>query len=95
MIAHSIECNNPKCNNRLTVQIRKAMSEPILFCSQDCFDSVLSQSEKASDNYNYENPEELRHLVKNLVALHHQNNIQLLNLVHLIDNDKIMCFSKS
>jgi TRAP-type mannitol/chloroaromatic compound transport system substrate-binding protein len=29
---------------------------------------VLLQNEKMSENYNYEDPEEMRHMVKNLMA---------------------------
>src|SRR5207344_882475 len=68
MIGQSIKCNNPKCNNRLTVQTKKTESKPILFCSQNCYNSVLLQNEKIDKNYNYEDPEEMRHIVKNLMA---------------------------
>lgn len=80
MVVQSIKCNNANCNNRLGVQTKKAESKPILFCSQNCYNSLLLQNEKMSENYYYEDPDEMRHMVKNLMAETKQLHSEVQNL---------------
>lgn len=62
-----IKCKNSYCDNRLRVQIKKRESKPIFFCSEVCLSPTMPQNEKMSQDYNYEDPEQIRHLVKNLI----------------------------
>ena len=67
MNAKLLRCKNPNCSNKLQVQFRNAESKPIIFCSTPCFNAILEQ-EKLRPSLQPEDPNELRLLVKNLVA---------------------------
>jgi len=62
-----VKCKNGHCDNRLKVHIQKRETKPIFFCSEVCLSPAIPQNEKMSQDYNYEDPEQIRHLVKNLI----------------------------
>ena len=62
-----IKCKNDHCDNRLRVQMKNRESKPMFFCSEVCLNPTVLQNEKMSQDYNYEDPEQIRHLVKNLI----------------------------
>ena len=67
MNAKLLMCKNPKCSNKLKVQFSNADSKPIIFCSMVCFNTIL-ENEKLNQGPEFEDPNELRLLVKNLVT---------------------------
>lgn len=52
--------------NRLNVGLDNTDSKPILFCSESCLNSY--ENEKLISNLNYEDPKEVKTLVRNLVS---------------------------
>lgn len=67
MNARLLRCKNPNCSNKLKVQSIDADSKPIIFCSTSCFNTLL-ESEKLNQRSEFEDPNELRQLVRELVA---------------------------
>ena len=61
-----IKCKNKNCMNRLNVGLDNTDSKPILFCSELCLNSF--EDEKFNSTINYEDPNEVRTLVQNLVS---------------------------
>lgn len=73
-----IKCKNKDCSNRLNVGLNNAHSKPILFCSELCLNSF--ENEKFNSTLNYDNPNEVRTLVQNLVTQTKQLQSELENL---------------
>lgn len=73
-----IKCKNKNCINRLNVGFDNTDSKPILFCSELCLNSF--ENEKFSSTLNYEDPNEVRTLVQNLVSQTKQLQSELENL---------------
>ena len=67
MNTHRIKCKNDHCDKALNVEHIDG-SEPILFCSQVCLNSYLSENQILNPNLNYEDPKEVRMVVKNLLT---------------------------
>lgn len=67
MNTERIKCENENCENRLRVELGN-QSKPILFCSQTCLNSYFLQNETSNSNFHYEDPNEVRKLVRNLVS---------------------------
>jgi hypothetical protein len=64
-----IKCKNENCNNKLRVQLDDSSEpRPILFCTELCLHSVLNKKQKSDENFNYDDPKEIRELVQNLIA---------------------------
>lgn len=78
MITKLLRCKNPSCSNELKVQSIDAESKPIIFCSKSCF-NALFKSEKLSRNLESDDPNELRQLVKDLVAQTNEMKKELEN----------------
>ena len=78
-----IKCKNGHCDNRLRVHIQKRETKPIFFCSEACLNPTMPQNRKMSQDYNYEDPEQIRHLVKNLIneTKRLQNEVQSLRRI--------------
>jgi tRNA-dihydrouridine synthase len=62
-----IKCENGYCDSRLRVQIKYRQSKPVFYCGEACLNPTLLQNEKMSQEYYYEDSEEIRQLVNNLV----------------------------
>ena len=62
-----IKCENEQCENRLRVELNNQF-KPVLFCSQACLNSYLLQHETLNHNSHYEDPQEVRKLVQNLLS---------------------------
>jgi hypothetical protein len=75
-----IKCKNGACDNRLRVQTKNIESKPILFCSDRCFASVVPQNEILDHTITYEDPQEIRDLVKNLLSQTKQLQNEVVNL---------------
>ena len=73
-----IKCKNKNCINRLNVGLDNTDSKPILFCSELCLNSF--EDEKFNSTINYEDPNEVRTLVQNLVSQTKQLQSELENL---------------
>jgi len=75
-----VKCKNKNCTNRLEVGLSNPESKPILFCRESCLDSF--EIEKSQD-YNYEDPVQIRYLVKNLITetKRLQNEVQTLRKI--------------
>jgi len=80
MKAQWIRCKNDNCSKRLRVEINDIESKPILFCSDRCLNSIFSENEKLNHNFNYEDPKEVRRLVKNLISQTKRLQNELENL---------------
>ena len=79
MTRQLIKCKNKNCSNRLNVGPNiKTDSRPILFCSESCLNSF--ENEKLISKLNYEDPKEVRTLVRNLVNQTKQLQIELARL---------------
>ncbi len=61
-----IKCKNKNCINRLTIGVNNTDSKPIMFCSELCPNSF--ENEKFSSTLNYEDPNEVRTLIQNLIS---------------------------
>jgi len=73
-----IKCKNKNCINRLNVGLDNTDSKPILFCSELCLNAFENQ--KFNSSINYEDPNEVRTLVQNLVSQTKQLQSELENL---------------
>jgi hypothetical protein len=62
----------------LNVRLHDTDSKPILFCSELCLDSF--ENEKFNSAINYDDPNEVRTLVQNLVSQTKQLQSELENL---------------
>jgi hypothetical protein len=79
MNRHWIKCKNDQCNNRLRLESNNEY-KPILFCSQKCLNSYLFQNEELNANLNYEDPNQVRELVQNLLSQTKEIQNELKNL---------------
>lgn len=73
-----IKCKNKNCINRLNVGLDNTDSNPILFCSELCLTSF--ENEKFNSTISYEDPDEVRTLVQNLVSQTKQLQSELESL---------------
>ena len=78
MTMQVIKCKNKSCINRLNVGLDSPDSKPILFCSDLCLNSF--EVEKFNSTLKYEDPNEVRTLVQNLVSQTKQLQSELENL---------------
>lgn len=78
MTMQVIKCKNKSCINRLNVGLDNPNSKPILFCSDLCLNSF--EDEKFDSTLKYEDPNEVRTLVQNLVSQTKQLQSELENL---------------
>jgi hypothetical protein len=78
MTMQVIKCKNKSCINRLKVGLDIPDSKPILFCSDLCLNSF--EDEKFNSTLKYEDPNEVRTLVQNLVSQTKQLQSELENL---------------
>lgn len=67
MNSQMIKCKNEHCNNQLRVQ-SSIDSKPILFCSESCLKSVLNEYQKLNQEFDFEDPNEVKKLVQNLIS---------------------------
>lgn len=67
MAIRTIVCNNSACAKPLRILIDDTEPKPILFCSNECLNSFLSQSEKKAQDLNCEDPNEVKEFVNNLM----------------------------
>jgi hypothetical protein len=67
MVIQTIECNNSVCRKPLKVLTDDTEPIPILFCSIECLNSFLLESEKKSQDLNSEDPTEVKEFVNNLM----------------------------
>jgi len=63
----TILCNNGACAKPIRVLVDGTESIPILFCSNECLNSFLLQSEKNNPDLNSEDPNEVKEFVNNLM----------------------------
>lgn len=75
-----IKCKKEDYNNQLRVQFSNKNSKPILFCSESCLFSVLNKYQNLDKEFDYENPNEVKKLVQNLVSQIKQLQSELKNL---------------
>ncbi|MGE5685324.1 MAG: hypothetical protein ACM3ZS_09315 [Nitrososphaerota archaeon] len=73
-----IKCKNKNCINRMNVLLDNNDSKPILFCSESCLNSF--ENERFDSTLKYEDPNEVRTLVKSLVSQTKQLQRELENL---------------
>lgn len=81
MTIQAIKCKYKNCSNRLSVAQKNTDFKPILFCSELCLDSF--ESEKFTYHLNYEEPNEVRELVQNLVIQTKQLQSELEKLKNI------------
>ena len=67
MTIQTIICNNSDCGKPLRVLIDDTEPTPILFCSNECLNSFLLESEKKAQELNSEDPNEVKEFVNNLM----------------------------
>src|SRR4030095_5993517 len=75
----TVKCNNNECRKRYNVKT-DSEQKPLLFCSQTCLNSYLSQIEKLDPNFDYDDPKEVRKLVQNLLGQTKQIQNELQSL---------------
>ena len=75
----AVKCNNNECNKRYSVET-DSEQKPLLFCSQTCLNSYLSQSEEIDVNFDYDDPRQVRKLVQNLLGQTKQIQNELQSL---------------
>jgi hypothetical protein len=80
MRTRRIKCKNDHCSNHLRIELKDIQSYPILFCSEQCLNSLLSENDKSSNDFNYEDPKEVRQVVQNLLSETKQIQNELKNL---------------
>lgn len=67
MAIQTITCYNSNCGKPLRVLVDDTQSKPILFCSNQCLNSFLLESEKKTQDFNSEDPNEVKKFVNNLM----------------------------
>src|SRR4030095_5785738 len=75
----TVKCKNDECSKRYSVRTDNEQ-KPLLFCSQTCLNSYLSQSEKIDVNFDYDDPRQVRKLVQNLLGQTKQIQNELQSL---------------
>lgn len=70
MRTRRIKCKNGQCSNHLRIELNDTQSSPILFCSEQCLNTLLIENERSntSNDFNYEDPKEIRQVVQNLLS---------------------------